>query len=128
MNSCSLTLVSLLPFPLPRTQPLTHQDALIELQNNLSATSTELDIEKRESSRLKLEVIEQADQLKEMAEKVFQLIDRLQQAESAKQPAEQAAVKVGQDLREAKERILRLETERAEAGKLKIPCTYLYSK
>ena len=92
-------------------------DALVDLQNNLQATVTELDIEKREKKRLKNEVHEQADQLKEMAEKVFQLIDRLQSAESAKEPAEQAAIQVGQQLRETKERILRLETERAEADK-----------
>ena len=92
-------------------------NALVDLQNTLAATSTELDIERREKGRLKSEVKEQADQLKEMAEKVFQLIDRLQSAESAKAPAEEAAVQVGKNLREAKERVLRLETERAEADK-----------
>ena len=92
-------------------------DALVELQNNLAATSTELDIERREKGRLKSEVMEQADQLKEMAEKVFQLIDRLQTAEQAKLPAEEAAIRVGKELRETKERTLKLETERAEADK-----------
>ena len=92
-------------------------DALIDLRNHLNATTTELEIEKRDKSKLKIEVLEQADQLKEMAEKVFQLIDRLQAAESAKEPAEQALVTVGLQLRETKERILRLETERAEADK-----------
>jgi hypothetical protein len=92
-------------------------EALVELKNNLNATTTELEIERREKSNLKREVMEQADQLKEMAEKVFQLIDRLQAAEQAKEPAEEAATRVGKDLREAKERILKLETERAEADK-----------
>ena len=52
-----------------------------------------------------------------MAEKVFQLIDRLQRAEGAKAPAEKAAESANKALRETKERILRLETERAEADK-----------
>lgn len=52
-----------------------------------------------------------------MAEKVFQLIDRLQKAEGAKAPAEKAAENANKALRETKERILRLETERAEADK-----------
>ncbi len=92
-------------------------DAVSDLQSTLASRETELEIERREKGRLKGEVAEQADQLKEMAEKVFQLIDRLQQAEQAKRPAEEAAERVGKEVREAKERILRLETERAAADK-----------
>eukprot|EP00949_MAST-11_sp_MAST-11-sp1_P002944 g2944.t1 len=91
---------------------------LTELRAQVASLETERDIERRDKERYKEEVKDQADQLKEVAEKVFQLIDRLKVAEAARKPAEENAERLSLQLRETKGRILKLETERAEADKL----------
>ena len=52
-----------------------------------------------------------------MAEKVFQLIERLKTAEAAKRPLETKVERMQKDLREANVRFVRVETERNDADK-----------
>ena len=66
----------------------TAEEKISELKKELETTKVKLDIESQERIRFKNEVKDQADQLREMAEKVFQLIERLKDAEAAKRPLE----------------------------------------
>jgi hypothetical protein len=95
----------------------TAEEKISELKKELETTKVKLDIESQERIRFKDEVKDQADQLREMAEKVFQLIERLKDAESAKKPLETKLDRMQKDLREANVRLVRVETERNDADK-----------
>ena len=95
----------------------TADEKISELKKELETTKVKLDIESQERIRFKNEVKDQADQLREMAEKVFQLIERLKTAEAAKRPLETKVERMQKDLREANVRFVRVETERNDADK-----------
>ena len=95
----------------------TAEEKISELKKELETTKVKLDIESQERIRFKNEVKDQADQLREMAEKVFQLIERLKDAEAAKRPLETKLDRMQKDLRDSNVRLVRVETERNDADK-----------
>ena len=95
----------------------TAEEKIGNLEKELDTSRIKIDVELQEKNRLKTEVKDQADQLREMAEKVFQLIERLKDAEAAKRPLEVAVDRMQKDLRESNIRVIRVETERNDADK-----------
>merc|ERR1719446_1218045 len=92
----------------------------VELQNTL-ANNRELQtkIEKSEQERLRMEAEarDSGEQLREMAEKVFQLLERLKLAELGKTKSMEALKKKEQDMVSLQKKNARLIKESTEEGR-----------
>merc|ERR1719424_1796257 len=95
----------------------------VELQNTL-ANNRELQtkIEKSEQERLRMEAEarDSGEQLREMAEKVFQLLERLKLAELGKTKAMEALQKKEQEMIALKKKNSRLLKEGTKEGKARV--------
>ena len=88
-----------------------------DLEKETSDVKLQLKLKTQELEHFRIDAESQSNQLKEMAEKVFLLIDRVKDAESMKIPLENTIARQKNDIKSAKTRLIRVEIERDEAEK-----------